>query len=82
MTVYKMATKLTSAKWAFVYWIKSKDWSIVPVEAVLKREMVLNPERIGLVEYRNSGKPPAAGWKKFEARCLAVGRKYAELCCL
>lgn len=56
--------------------IQTKDWTVVTIEAVLVREMIKNPDRIGKVEHRNSGKAPACGWKTYEGRCLAVGSMF------
>lgn len=68
-----MASK---ARWAFVYWIQTNDWSVQPVESVIQKEMLFNPKLKGQVEFVGDKKAkPADGWKLYEAHVLASGSK-------
>lgn len=64
---------MLNPKYALVYWIEEKHWSIVQTDAVLKVEMLFDTQAIGLVEHSKPNcKPPKGGWPKYRARVLAV----------
>ena len=51
-------------KFAFVFWTKTCQWSVVLSENILEKDMFIDPKKIGHIKY---------GSDQFLGRCLATG---------